>query len=283
MHPFSRPLDRTSALARREHGGPVRPDLVADTGDRIGRRPRDGGTARPAADRRAGPGDRAFWWTGGIASASCWPPTGWSPWPPWCWPSSYFTGVATTGIVFLILFLRGLGGAFHSPAMLASTSLMVPGEHLTRIQGLNQMLQGGINIVSAPLGGVAPGPPSNDGSDAGRRGDGHGRDRASRLHPCASSAARRRGGDRGCSLDLERDDRGIPLPRGAEGAHEPHRHRRLDQHVPGAGLLPAAAAGLPGTRRGCAAARMDDLRLRYRDDCRGDRPRGSGEEPGAGS
>ena len=64
----------------------------------------------------------------------------------------YFTGVATTEIVFVILFLRGLGGAFHSPAMLASTSLMVPGEHLTRIQGLNQMLQGGINIVAAPLG-----------------------------------------------------------------------------------------------------------------------------------
>lgn len=64
----------------------------------------------------------------------------------------YFTGGATTGMVFLVLFLRGLGGAFHAPAMLASTSLMVPGEHLSRIQGLNQLLQGGINIVSAPLG-----------------------------------------------------------------------------------------------------------------------------------
>ncbi len=66
----------------------------------------------------------------------------------------YFTGAATTGSVFLILFLRGLGGAFHSTAMLASTSLMVPGEHLTRIQGLNQMLEGGMNIVSAPLGAL---------------------------------------------------------------------------------------------------------------------------------
>ena len=64
----------------------------------------------------------------------------------------YFTGGATTGIVLLILFLRGLGGAFHSPAMLASTSLMVPSEHLTRIQGLNQLLQGGMTIVYAPLG-----------------------------------------------------------------------------------------------------------------------------------
>jgi DHA3 family macrolide efflux protein-like MFS transporter len=64
----------------------------------------------------------------------------------------YYSGGATIEIVFLILFLRGLGGAFHAPAMLASTSLMVPVEHLARIQGLNQMLQGGINIVSAPLG-----------------------------------------------------------------------------------------------------------------------------------
>ena len=66
----------------------------------------------------------------------------------------YFTDAATTEIVFVILFLRGLGGAFHSPAMLASTSLMVPAEHLTRIQGLNQMLQGGLNIVCAPLGAL---------------------------------------------------------------------------------------------------------------------------------
>ena len=66
--------------------------------------------------------------------------------------SLYFFGGATIEIVFLILFLRGLGSAFHAPAMLASTSLMVPVEQLARIQGLNQMLQGGTNIVSAPLG-----------------------------------------------------------------------------------------------------------------------------------
>src|SRR5262249_22987026 len=66
----------------------------------------------------------------------------------------FTTGAATTSVVFVILFLRGLGGAFHAPAMLASTSLMVPDEHLTRIQGLNQMLQGGMTIVSAPLGAL---------------------------------------------------------------------------------------------------------------------------------
>jgi len=66
----------------------------------------------------------------------------------------YFAGAETTGTVFLILALRGLGGAFHGPAMVASTSLMVPDKHLTRIQGLNQMLQGGITIVAAPLGAL---------------------------------------------------------------------------------------------------------------------------------
>ncbi|MCB9421019.1 MAG: MFS transporter [Ardenticatenaceae bacterium] len=62
--------------------------------------------------------------------------------------------------VFAILFIRSLAGSFHWPAMMASTSLMVPKEHLTRIQGLNQALNGGLSIVSAPLGafllGVMP-------------------------------------------------------------------------------------------------------------------------------
>jgi len=67
---------------------------------------------------------------------------------------AYFTGAATTNIVFVILFVRGLGSAVYSPAMLASTSLMVSGDQLTRIQGFNQMLQGGVAIASAPLGAL---------------------------------------------------------------------------------------------------------------------------------
>jgi len=38
--------------------------------------------------------------------------------------------------------------------MQASTSLMVPKEHLSRIQGLNQMLHGAMNIGAAPLGAL---------------------------------------------------------------------------------------------------------------------------------
>ena len=56
--------------------------------------------------------------------------------------------------VYLLLFARAIGGGFHWPAMTASTSLMVPENNLSRIQGLNQMLQGGMGILAAPLGAL---------------------------------------------------------------------------------------------------------------------------------
>jgi DHA3 family macrolide efflux protein-like MFS transporter len=63
-------------------------------------------------------------------------------------------GVVQAWHIYLALFFRALAGTFHFPAMAASTSLMVPKEHLTRIQGANQTLQGGLNIVAAPLGAL---------------------------------------------------------------------------------------------------------------------------------
>jgi DHA3 family macrolide efflux protein-like MFS transporter len=56
--------------------------------------------------------------------------------------------------IFALLFIRSLAGVFHANAMSASTSLMVPVEQLTRIQGLNQLLNGGLNVVAAPLGAL---------------------------------------------------------------------------------------------------------------------------------
>jgi DHA3 family macrolide efflux protein-like MFS transporter len=61
---------------------------------------------------------------------------------------------AETWHIFAVMFIRSLAGCFHSNAMSASTSLMVPVENLTRIQGINQMLGGGLNIVAAPLGAL---------------------------------------------------------------------------------------------------------------------------------
>lgn len=56
--------------------------------------------------------------------------------------------------LFLVLFVRALGGTFHWPAMQAATTLMVPEEHLTRIQGMNQALNGALSVVAAPLGAL---------------------------------------------------------------------------------------------------------------------------------
>ncbi len=53
--------------------------------------------------------------------------------------------------VYILLFLRAVGGTFHWPAMQASTSLMVPEKHLSRIAGINQAVRGAINIFIPPL------------------------------------------------------------------------------------------------------------------------------------
>jgi len=66
----------------------------------------------------------------------------------------FWTGIIQPWHVYAILFVRSLGSSFHWPAMQASTSLMVPREHLSRIAGGNQALQGGLNILAPPLGAV---------------------------------------------------------------------------------------------------------------------------------
>ncbi|MBN1120789.1 MAG: MFS transporter [Anaerolineae bacterium] len=54
--------------------------------------------------------------------------------------------------VYILLFIRSLGGTLHYTAMSASTALMVPEKHLTRISGLNQTLYGGVTIIGPVLG-----------------------------------------------------------------------------------------------------------------------------------
>ena len=56
--------------------------------------------------------------------------------------------------IFILMFVRSVAGGFHWPAMQASTTLMVPKEHLARIQGLNSMVGGGMSIFIAPLGAL---------------------------------------------------------------------------------------------------------------------------------
>ncbi len=56
--------------------------------------------------------------------------------------------------IYALLFVRAVGSGFHSSAMGASTVLLVPRQHLARVQGINQALLGGLNIVAAPLGAL---------------------------------------------------------------------------------------------------------------------------------
>ena len=66
----------------------------------------------------------------------------------------FWLGQAEIWHVYLMIFIRSIGGGFHWPAMTASTSLMVPKEHLSRMQGLNQVLNGLLGIGAAPLGAL---------------------------------------------------------------------------------------------------------------------------------
>ena len=56
--------------------------------------------------------------------------------------------------IFIVMFLRSVGSTFHWPAMQASTSLMVPEKHLSRVAGINQAIRGSLGIVAPPLGAL---------------------------------------------------------------------------------------------------------------------------------
>jgi DHA3 family macrolide efflux protein-like MFS transporter len=66
----------------------------------------------------------------------------------------YWRGAMQPWHVYAIMLFRSFAGTFHWPAMQASTSLMVPKAQLARIAGLNQALNGAMNIISPPLGAL---------------------------------------------------------------------------------------------------------------------------------
>jgi DHA3 family macrolide efflux protein-like MFS transporter len=67
----------------------------------------------------------------------------------------FWRNVAAVWNICVLLLIRATGAAFHWPAMQASTTLMVPEKHLSRIAGLNQTLSGMAGILIPPLGAVA--------------------------------------------------------------------------------------------------------------------------------
>ena len=66
----------------------------------------------------------------------------------------FVAGQIQTWQVYVVILVRAIGGIFHMPAMLASTSQLVPKKFLPRIAGLNQMMQGIVMVVVPPLGAL---------------------------------------------------------------------------------------------------------------------------------
>jgi DHA3 family macrolide efflux protein-like MFS transporter len=66
----------------------------------------------------------------------------------------YISGHLQPWHVYVLMFVRSAAGGFHWPAMAASTSLMVPDEHLARVAGMNQALRGASSILTPPLGAL---------------------------------------------------------------------------------------------------------------------------------
>lgn len=56
--------------------------------------------------------------------------------------------------VYLLLMMRSIGGAFHSPAMKSSIPLLAPESELTRIAGINQIIQSISTILGPAIGAV---------------------------------------------------------------------------------------------------------------------------------
>lgn len=56
--------------------------------------------------------------------------------------------------IFVVMFVRSCFSAFHWPASQAATTMLVPEEHLTRVAGMNQSLQGVANILAPPIAAV---------------------------------------------------------------------------------------------------------------------------------
>lgn len=66
----------------------------------------------------------------------------------------FWTHSMSTWHVYVAMLARAVGGAFHWPAMQASTSLMVPEKHLSRVAGMNQTMEGALGVAAPPLGAI---------------------------------------------------------------------------------------------------------------------------------
>ena len=66
----------------------------------------------------------------------------------------FWSGSMEVWHIYIVMMTRSVGGAFHWPAMSASTTLMVPEKHLVRVGGLNQTINGVLGLLAPMLGAV---------------------------------------------------------------------------------------------------------------------------------
>lgn len=66
----------------------------------------------------------------------------------------FYFDISEMWLIYLLLALRSVGSAFHTPAMQASVPLLAPESELMRIAGINQMIQSTSNIAGPALGAV---------------------------------------------------------------------------------------------------------------------------------
>lgn len=66
----------------------------------------------------------------------------------------FFTEAIEIWHIYVAMILRSIGDTFHFPAMKATIPLIVSEKHLTRVAGLNQILEGVTDIIGPPMGAV---------------------------------------------------------------------------------------------------------------------------------
>lgn len=66
----------------------------------------------------------------------------------------FWFDVAQMWHIYILLACRSVGSAFHSPSMQASVPLLAPEAQLTRVAGINQIINSLSNIIGPALGAV---------------------------------------------------------------------------------------------------------------------------------
>ncbi|MHA1542287.1 MAG: MFS transporter [Candidatus Hodarchaeales archaeon] len=69
--------------------------------------------------------------------------------------SNLFTSIELIGFILILNAIGGIFGAFHSTAVDTLLPIMVPQKHLSRVNGVNFLVNGGIQVIGPIIGAVA--------------------------------------------------------------------------------------------------------------------------------